>query len=222
MESSKISAVCCDMWGTLCSGGGGREWENLQSNLGAGAVEKKTFYKLGLDNLLLHSLPLRDGIRHLAQKLNLKINNKIIERAYKSWWQIVEKSKPYPETIEVLKKLKRSGLQLIIISNTDSESFYFKIKQYNLNKYFEKFYISSEIGSLKHEGKMFELAQDYLSTPKNQVLIVDDSLDHGVIPARQFGWRALWVARGKKEKDRFNLPAGEAGIEDLRSIFDFL
>ncbi|MBI4226148.1 HAD family hydrolase, partial [Candidatus Roizmanbacteria bacterium] len=152
MRKSKILAVCFDMWGTLCEGGAGREWVDLQQNLGALSVEKKTFYKLGLENLLLRPWPLCDGIRHLAHALNLKINNDTVEKAYKSWWQIVKKSKPYPETIEVLKKLKRMNLRLIIISNTDRESFYFKIKEFKLKKYFEKFFISAEIGSLKHEG----------------------------------------------------------------------
>ncbi|MBI4225573.1 HAD family hydrolase [Candidatus Roizmanbacteria bacterium] len=215
MRKSKISAICFDMWGTLYEGGGSEEWVDLQQNLGALSVEKKTFYKLGLDNLLLRSWPLRDGIRHLAYALNLKINNETVEKVYKSWWQIVKNSKPYPETIEVLKKVKRMNLRLIIISNTDSESFYFKIKEYNLKKYFEKFFISAEIGSLKHEGKMFELAQDYLSVPKNQVLMLDDSLQHGVIPARNFGWQALWLAREKAGKDRY-------WIENLKRIFDFL
>jgi len=45
--------------------------------------------------------------------------------------------------------------------------------------------------------------------------MVDDSLNHGVIPARKFGWNALWVARGRKEKYTNK-------IDDLRGIFDFL
>ncbi len=215
MKQNKIQAVCFDMWGTLCEGGGGQEWIDLQKNLGGPKIEKKTFHRLGLKSLLLHPWPLKQGIRRLAHELKLKIKNETVEKAYRSWWKIVENSKPYPETIEALKKLKNMGLRLIIMSNTDSESFYFKIKEYNLKKYFEKFFISAEIGSLKHQSKMFSLAQDYLSLSKKQIMMVDDSLDHGIIPARQFGWQALWVARGRKDKDMFK-------IEDLRGIFDFL
>src|SRR3990167_4725641 len=233
MKFNKIQAVCFDMWGTLYEGVGGKEWEDLQQNLGARGVEKKTFYKLGLDSLLLQSWSLRDGIRYLAKKLtnitplsssvilppSTRWKDLIVEKAYRSWWQIVEKSKPYPETIGLLKKLKRIGLRLIIISNTDSESFYFKIKQYNLGEYFEKYFISSETGSLKHTGNLFQSAQNYLKLPKDLILMVDDSFDHGVLPARNFGWQALLVARGKnsasRRKDKFK-------IEDLRGIFDYL
>ena len=215
MKQNKILAVCFDMWGTLFEGGGGKEWEDLQQNLRALDIEKKKFYRLGLKNLLLHPWPLREGIRHLANILNLNADHKTINKAYRSWWQIVEKSKPYPEVKEVLDKLEQLKIRKFIISNTDSQSFYYEIKKFDLKKYFERFFISSQIGSLKHEGKMFELAHDYLSFPKNQVLMVDDSLNHGVEPARQFGWQALWIARGRKEKYTNK-------IDDLRGIFDFL
>src|SRR3989344_3373410 len=200
MKSQKVSAICFDMWGTLCEGGGGREWKVLQKNLGASHIDKKKFYILGLDSLLLHPWTLRKGILHLAKRLELKINNEIVEKAYQSFWQIVEKSKPYIETVPVLKKLKQKKIRTIIISNTDSESFYFELKKFNLKKYFEQFFISSEIGSLKHHGEMFNHAQNYLAIPKTQILMVDDSLEHGVIPARQFGWKALWLTRNQQAK----------------------
>ena len=105
MKQNKILAVCFDMWGTLFEGGGGKEWEDLQQNLRALDIEKKKFYRLGLKNLLLHPWPLREGIRHLANILNLNADHKTINKAYRSWWQIVEKSKPYPEVKEVLDRL---------------------------------------------------------------------------------------------------------------------
>ena len=49
MKKSKIQVVCFDMWGTLFPGGGGREWIDLQKNLGASHIDKKKFYKQGND-----------------------------------------------------------------------------------------------------------------------------------------------------------------------------
>lgn len=215
MKQNKFQAICFDMWGTLVEGGGGKEWTDLQQILRANSIDEKTFQTIGIKSLLSHPWLLRQGIRNLAKKLVLKINTETVEKAYKSWWSLVEKSKLYPETIPVLKKLKARRTRLIIISNTDSESFYFKIKKTGLDKYFERFFISGQIGKLKHEGRMFQLAQNYLSLPKDQILMVDDSLNHGVKPARQFGWTALWVARGKEGEEGFK-------INDLRGIFDFL
>lgn len=215
----KINTICFDMWGTLCEGGGGKAWNDLQNTLGADLIDEKIFQKQGLDALLKHSWDLKTGIKKLARTFNLKTDKTNINTAYRSWWYYVEKSKIYPETIAVLEELLKRGIRLIIISNTDTESFYYEINKFKLKKYFEKFFISAKLGSLKHEGKMFAEVQNYLKTAKDRILLVDDSFEHGVLPARKFGWRALWVARGKKYSGRRN---DKFKINNLRSIFDFL
>ena len=45
--------------------------------------------------------------------------------------------------------------------------------------------------------------------------MVDDSLQHGVYPAREFDWKALWVARGKKGED-------ERRIENLKGVLKYV
>ena len=84
-----------------------------------------------------------------------------------------------------------------------------------MGKIFQKFFLSPEIGVLKPNIKISETVQRYLQLPKPQILMVDDSLYHGVIPARQFGWQALWVARGKEGKY-------EARIENLKGVIDYI
>lgn len=212
MKYPKISAICFDMWGTLCEGGGQKQWDDLQTILGADSVGKKTFLKLGEGSLLMHPWPFRDGIENLAARLRLKIDNKIIKKAYKSWWRYVQKSKVYPEVQKALDCLEKLKIRKFIISNTDVEAFNFKIKTLGWNKYFEKFFLSAEIGILKPSIKIFQAVQDYLKLPKKQILMVDDSLRHGVLPADSFGWNALWVAR---EKNSINVEK----IQNLREIF---
>lgn len=222
MKKVKISAICFDMWGTLCEGGGQKQWDDLQGILGANSINKKIFLKLGEESLLMHRWPLRDGIKNLAKKVTdikhlsssvilNKVKDLIIEKAFKSWWSYVQKAKPYPEVEEVLKRLKSKNLRLFIISNTDVEAFDFKIKSLGWKKYFEKFFLSAKIGVLKPNNKIFQTVQNYLPLPKNQILMVDDSLHHGVYSARAFGWNALWLARGRNEKDLEK-------IEDLSGI----
>ena len=36
------SAICFDMWGTLCEGGGQKQWDELQQILGADSIDKRT------------------------------------------------------------------------------------------------------------------------------------------------------------------------------------
>lgn len=215
MRGSKISAICFDMWGTLCGGGGQTQWDDLQKILHVQSIDKKIFLKQGEESLLIHPWTLKEGMRDLAKKLDLKVTEKIIEKAFKSWWGYVQRAKPYPEVKDVLDKFKQLKIRKFIISNTDVEAFNFKIKTLGWNKYFEKFFLSGEIEVLKPDRKIFETVQDYLKIPKEQILMVDDSLPHGVYPARDFGWKALWAERGKEEKDK-------GRIESLKGVVNYI
>lgn len=102
---------------------------------------------------------------------------------------------------------------MVIISNTDSFSMPFKIKSYGWDHFFEAYFLSTDYGVLKPHQKIFKAVEKHFGLPKEKILMVDDSLYHGVEPARKFGWQALWVARGRQGKD-------PAKIEDLRGIFE--
>ena len=45
MKKTKINAICFDMWGTLCEGGGQKQWDDLQKIFGAASFDKKTFLR---------------------------------------------------------------------------------------------------------------------------------------------------------------------------------
>jgi len=203
------------MWGTLVEGGGQAQIDDLQRILGAQNIDGKKFLAQVEDSLLIHPWSLQEGVADLAKKLGLKTSQAAIKHGYRSWWGYVQKVKPFPETEAVLKKLTKIGLRKVVISNTDVPSFQFKIKKLGWQKFFEKFFLSAEIGLLKPHAKFFTTIEKYLKLPKKEILMVDDSLYHGVYPARVFGWKALWVARGKGGEDAER-------IENLRGILKFL
>lgn len=212
---NKIKAICFDMWGTLCSGGKGTEWKILQQKLAADSIEPKLFRNRGEEIFFTNNLTIKNGLLQLTESLNIKSNKKTFNSALRFWKSLARKSQPFPETAFVLKKLAESGLRLFVISNTDSEPFYFKMKEIAQNKYFEKFFLSSELGLLKPDVRIFQTVQKYIAFAKDQILMVDDSLYHGVLPARKFGWKALWLARDREGKDKYK-------INDLKGIFNFL
>lgn len=50
---------------------------------------------------------------------------------------------------------------------------------------------SSEVGCIKPEKKMYEIAQKAASRPSGEILLVDDSRSN-LIPAERAGWHVLW------------------------------
>lgn len=215
MKQAKIKAICFDMWGTLMKGGGAKLWEELQEILVAKNFLLKDFIRKGEEATMLHDYPLDRGLSLLALSLGRDIPNKIIKKAYRHWWSYVKIARPYNETEEVLKKLSKFEISLVVMSNTDLSSFNFVFAKFGFRKYFKKIFLSARLGILKPHKKMFQAVQDHLKLPKSVILMIDDSLQRGVYPAREFGWNAVWLARGKKDKD-------SGKIENLKEIFAFL
>ena len=189
----QIRAVCFDFWGTLVEPGGQKQIDDLQKILGASSIDKKSFLKQVELSLLIHPWPLKQGIKDLINNLKLTVDQLTINKAYRSWWNYVEKSKPYPESEDVLNKLNKQGIILVIISNTDREAFDYKIKTLGWKKYFKKFFLSSDLGVLKPDIRIFKAVEQYLNIPKGNIMMVDDSLYHGIIPAKNLGWKTLMI-----------------------------
>lgn len=210
-----MKAICFDMWGTLMTGGGMKMWYDLQEIFGKTNMELREFITLGEKSVMIRPYSLEKGVRVFATLVDPKISDSVVKKAYNLWSSYIQKAVPYLETIEVLEGIKKMGIPLIIVSNTDMTAFNFCMKKFDMQKYFKKLFLSAKLGCLKPDLKIFQAAQDYLGLPKNQVLMVDDSLAHGVIPARNFGWQAVWVSRDRPGSD-FNK------IQDLRGVLNYL
>ena len=140
-------------------------------------------------------------MEELGQKLGLKFDLKTVKKAADCWRDWARILKPFPETGGVLKELKEKKVRMVIISNTDSFSMPLKIKSYGWDHFFEDYFLSTDYGVLKPHPKIFKAVEKHFEVSRKEILMVDDSLFHGVEPARKFGWQALWVARDKGGKD---------------------
>lgn len=215
MKQRKIQAIAFDMWGTLFNGGGTTQYDDVKEILGNRNLNTQAFVKQMEKSLMTKTWPLEEGMEELGRKLGLKSDAKTAKEAADRWCDWVRILKPFPETGGVLKKLKEKGLRMVVISNTDSFSMPFMIVSYGWNHFFEKYFLSTDYGVLKPHRKIFQAVEEHFGLPKERILMVDDSLYHGVEPARKYGWQACWVARGKEGADQMK-------IEDLRGLLNFV
>jgi HAD superfamily hydrolase (TIGR01509 family) len=58
---------------------------------------------------------------------------------------------------------------------------------------------SSEIGAIKPEAKIFEVAQSRANVPPNQILLIDDTRGN-LNAAESFGWNVLWFDYARPEE----------------------
>ena len=91
-----------------------------------------------------------------------------------------------PHTLEVLDYLKKR-YSLHIITNGFIETQYVKLRASDLEKYFDKIFISEKVGAQKPKRAFFEYAVKSCNAKKSESLVVGDNLEADIIGARNFG-----------------------------------
>lgn len=116
-------------------------------------------------------------------------------------WRVFEDVRP------ALDELTSHGIRLGVISNWD-ERLRPLLRALEVDRYFEMFAISCEIGFSKPAPAIFEQAAVKLGLPANAILHVGDSLDMDIAGARAAGFRAFRIDRG----------AGKPSVETILSL----
>jgi epoxide hydrolase-like predicted phosphatase len=122
----------------------------------------------------------------------LASNLKIVDvQALKEVWDktFVEHTAPNEKTIEIIKKLKANGYEVVVLSNTiEPHAAYHKLK-----KNFDLFsfvFLSFEIGMRKPDRELYEYVLKQLNVHPEQCLFVDDS-EKNVLAAEEVGMHAI-------------------------------
>jgi putative hydrolase of the HAD superfamily len=92
-----------------------------------------------------------------------------------------------PHTLELLNYLKDKKYHLYIITNGFKEAQHTKMDIICLKPYFEKTFISEDIGVSKPHRHFFEHAVKSVNARKTESLVIGDSLENDIKGARGFG-----------------------------------
>ena len=93
------------------------------------------------------------------------------------------------EVVALLPLLKRN-YQLLLLSNTNSIHKEYGWKNYVFIKYFDKLFLSHEIGSVKPEEKIYRAIENYTNLPPEQHIFIDDVKEY-VEAAAKLGWDGI-------------------------------
>lgn len=94
---------------------------------------------------------------------------------------------PNDDIESVIAAIHRSGIPLVLLSNTSISHFQFVQSQYSILKYFRSFVLSYEVGALKPSATMFEAAARQIGCPTANCFYTDDISDY-VTAGRQHGF----------------------------------
>jgi 2-haloacid dehalogenase len=100
--------------------------------------------------------------------------------------------KPFPDTVEALRKLK-SRYQLAVISNIDDDLFAATAPKLGIA--FDHVITAQQAACYKPCMRIFKLAEERAGINREQWLHVGQSIYHDVIPAQSLGIATVWVNR---------------------------
>lgn len=133
------------------------------------------------------------SIGDIVAKKDLEPMFKMCFEAYAGgeYWQI------FPDVLPALTTLKEKGYRLVVLSNWDRRLNQ-TLKDLDLDRFFEKIYISTLIGHAKPDPGAFQYICDDLGTAEHAVLHIGDTLEEDVAGAQAAGIRAVYLDRREK------------------------
>ena len=105
---------------------------------------------------------------------------------------------PFPEVVGALHALKRQGLRLCIISNTDDDIIAGNVEQ--LGGHIDRVITAQQAKAYKPSRRIFEHAHRALGIGQDQVVHICASPHLDLAAARDMGFRCIWIDRGTGRK----------------------
>lgn len=155
----------------------------------------KTYFDVGIESNIAFSEFLRsiDQFDHkiLASGINtyLKTKNKFL--------------KPYPNVKPVLGKLRRKGIFLSIVTDAPKTKAYQRLLSMGIEPYFKFVLGYEDTNKSKHTGLPLLLALEMLrkecpDIANSEILMVGDSIEKDIVPAKEFGLKTALAKYGQK------------------------
>lgn len=97
---------------------------------------------------------------------------------------------PISGTVDIARRLKRSGYSLYGLSNWSAETFRRVRHRYEFFELFEEIVISGEVGAIKPEPRMYQVLLERIGRRAEACLFIDD-LEANVTAAARLGFGAI-------------------------------
>jgi 2-haloacid dehalogenase len=127
--------------------------------------------------------------------------------------------KPFPDTVESLKRLGRH-YRLAIISNVDDDLF--GITNTLLEVEFDYIVTAEQLGSYKPSENNFISAKQRFGLDIPEILHVAQSIYHDIIPSNKLGWNNVWVNRYNESRPGVARALPDLEVRDLSQLVDAL
>lgn len=210
-----VKAILFDFWGTLVEQGIWSPVKQVKNLLQLDLPFSE--YIIRMEHVFMTrsfpSLPL--AFEALCYEFGLSPEPEKIDELVGLWNKSWLLAQPYPETVKTLQKLRQTH-QLVLISNTDCFSLNQVLEKFQLRPFFHHLFTSYELGSIKTDKIFLKTVLSQLNLPPEDCLLVGDSLQSDIIPAKRLGMEAVLIDR----KDSREFHPKIKSLEELESLLN--
>ncbi len=129
---------------------------------------------------------------------------------------------PYSNVKPVLKKLKKKGYKLGIVTDAPKFQAWTRLYQMKLENYFDVVVTLDDSGSLKHTGLPFERAVDMLELKPSEIMMVGDWVSRDIIPAKRVGMKTALARYGQSWQGKVENSEADHELDDVKELLKIL
>lgn len=205
-----IKAILLDFWGTLAENG---VWSPIKQVKNILEIDLPfSEYVVRMEQAMMTSkfTDLKGAFLKVCAEFSIPPSEEKIEQLVGLWNKSWMLAQPYPEVKETLARLKEK-YQLILVSNTDLFSINMVLDKFGLQPYFERIFLSYDLGIIKTDKNFFKLVLSEMGLDVNDCVMVGDSMQSDIIPAKRIGMNAILI-------DRKNTRDFHPKMKDLKEL----
>jgi len=185
--------VIFDLWNTLIYDSSKEKHEKMSKLLGF--ENRQEFWDYCDSHFFHRNQKFYDFLKELIEE---RVSGKTtFEEIKKIWEETRNYVSVFPDTIDVLKKLKKK-YKLAIISNSAGEEARMALEKFGMDKFFDYIILSCEVELAKPDPRIFQLILDHFDVNGEECVMIGDNLEADIIPARTLGMRGILVDTRKK------------------------
>lgn len=127
--------------------------------------------------------------------------------------------KLFPRALDALELFRNKGIKLALITNGEAVIQRFKIKKFDLDRYFDYIFIETELGFGKPNEKIYRYALEHMDMTEADVWFIGDNLIWDVKAPREIGIYSIW-----NDFEGIGLPKDSDVIPDriINNIFELV
>ena len=214
----KVRGVLFDLYGTLVRLPVGKKDPMISLIDELKGKKEEPCLRTGFDSKTIRKIAMTERFETLGEFVTRitvdEFKLKELDRYEEELTKQIGEITVFPETIEVLRKLKERGLKLGIVSNL-AYRYGEVITNLELGEFFDSIVLSYEVGAIKPEPQIYERALERLKLQSNEVFMTGDKNINDVIGPRQIGIRA-------KLLDREKVGGDEEKMASLMELLDLI